>query len=179
MDTLSGGDSLSADASNQWASRVRGYMDALSQLSIELARLVATSLNLTSDYFEAPGIRDHSQELLYLLHYPPQQSDPGQDLFGAGSHTDYQLFTILLTDTNPGLQILHEGEWMDVEYREGAFIVNIADTLHLWTNGMFKSATHRVVLNGDSDRYSIPYFVGVNEDLVIDCLPNTVIPGDV
>ena len=67
---------------------------------------------------------------------------------------------------------------MEVEYRADAFIVNIADTLQLWTNGMFKSATHRVVLNGETDRYSIPYFVGVNEDLMIGCLPNTVIAGD-
>ena len=43
---------------------------------------------------------------------------------------------------------------------------------------MFKSATYRVVLNGATDRYSIPYFVGVIQDLMIDCLPHTVIPGD-
>jgi len=162
----------------EWEERAQHYMDQLSHLSVRLAELVALSLNLTSDYFEQPGYRDHAQELFYLLHYPPQQSDPDSDLFGAGSHTDYQLFTILLTDSNPGLQILYEDEWMDVEYREDAFIVNVADTLQLWSNGMFKSSTHRVVLNGDNHRYSIPYFVGVNMDLQIGCLPNTVIPGD-
>ena len=88
MMTLSDG----TTTESEWAWSVQEYMDRLSLLSIELAQLAALSLNLSADYFEAPGIRDHSQELLYFLHYPPQQSDPNLDLFGAGSHTDYQVF---------------------------------------------------------------------------------------
>merc|ERR1712110_949709 len=44
----------------EWEERAQHYMDQLSQL-------VALSLNISSDYFEGPGIRDHAQELFYLL----------------------------------------------------------------------------------------------------------------
>ena len=161
----------------EWKENVQKYMDKMEELSIELAQLIALSLNLTSDYFETPGMRNEGQDILYMLHYPPMKSDPDRGVLGNGAHTDYDLFTILLTDSNPGLQIWYQGEWMDVEYRENAFIVNIADTLQLWSNGMFKSARHRAVLNGENHRYSIPFFVGANRELKIDCLPNTVVEG--
>merc|ERR1712087_136548 len=150
-----------------WEGKVQQYMDQMHQLSNELARIIALSLNLSIDYFETPGIRDEGQEVLFLVHYPATKSDPEAGLLGAGSHTDYDLFTILLTDSNPGLQILHDANWIDVEYKANAFVINIADTLQLWTNGRFKSAVHRVALKGTAARYSMPYFVGANRDLLI------------
>ena len=92
-------------------------------------------------------------------------------IYGAGEHTDYSLFTILLTDGNPGLQIFNDhdnsGEWIDIDTcdddnENNSLIINIADTLQLWTNNLFKSAKHRVMLDGKHDRYLVPYFVAAN-----------------
>eukprot|EP01084_Bolivina_argentea_P314110 544056_1 len=161
-----------------WRTAIENYMNTLHSISIKLSKLFALSLNLSMNYFEQPGIRDNSIDLLYLLHYSKQKSDINNGIFGTGQHTDYDLFTILLTDNNPGLQILFENEWIDIEYNPNSLIINIADTLQKWTNDLFKSAMHRVVMKGKYDRYSVPYFVSANYNLIIDCLPNTVIVHD-
>lgn len=38
-------------------------------------------------------------------------------------------------------------------------LVNVADLLSYWTNGLMKSAVHRVITDGGQDRYSIAYFL--------------------
>ena len=171
---------------NQWPSSLKlpgfksimqSYMNEMYLLSEKIAELIALSLNLSSNFFKQPGIRDECMNILYLLHYSKKKSNPENGIFGTGQHTDYDLFTILLTDNNPGLQIFHENQFIHIEYKPNTFIVNIADTLQKWTNDIFKSALHRVVINGEKDRYSIPYFVAANYDLIINCLPNTVIPN--
>ena len=164
----------------QFRDVIDNYMKEMDKIAIQIMELIALSFNLSVNYFKHPGIRDNADDLLYLLHYPKKKkSDIDAGLFGTGAHSDYDLFTILLTDHNRGLQILYENKFIDIEYKENAFVVNIADTLEKWTNDIFKSAIHRVVINdGLNDRYSIPYFVAANHDLIIDCLPNTVLPNN-
>jgi isopenicillin N synthase-like dioxygenase len=54
-----------------------------------------------------------------------------------GSHTDFQLFTILWQDTAGGLQVLNrDGQWINAKPVEGTFVVNIADYLQRITNGL-------------------------------------------
>ena len=116
--------------------------------------------------------------MLFPLYYPSNEThDADAGVYGIGEHSDYDLWTILLTDDTPGLQILYKGEWVDVEYEESVFIVNIADSMQKWTNDIFKSVKHRVIMDGSKDRYSVPYFTAANYDVIIDCLPNTVIPN--
>jgi isopenicillin N synthase-like dioxygenase len=55
------------------------------------------------------------------------------------------MFTFLVTDDTPGLQINLQGEWIDVPPLKGGFIVNLGDLLQFWTNDTFKSTLHRVV----------------------------------
>ena len=118
-----------------------------------------------------------ANDYLFPLYYPKQKThNPEAGLFGIGSHSD--LWTILLTDNTPGLQLLYENEWHTVARPENTFTINIADSLQKWTNDIFKSAEHTVVMDGSKDRYSVPYFAASNWNLTIDCLPNTVIPND-
>jgi isopenicillin N synthase-like dioxygenase len=87
-------------------------------------------------------------------------------------HSDYGMITLLLTDENPGLQIQlkDSGDWVDVPFRKNAFIVNLGDMLERWTNGMFRSTTHRVITDGKTERYSLPFFYEPNFDTVVTCL---------
>jgi len=94
--------------------------------------------------------------LLRSLHYP---AGPVPGIVWAAEHTDIDLFTILPMATEEGLQVLHEGKWIDVKVPADAFIVNCGDKLQNLTNGYFKSSVHRVVAKPNTERYSIVYFV--------------------
>lgn len=115
---------------------------------------------------------------LRLLHYSARVSDPGNGVFGAGAHSDYGMFTFLVTDETPGLQVLLEGQWVDVPPLQGAFIVNLGDMLQRWTNDAFRSTLHRVVNRLGQERYSAPFFYEPNFDTHVTCLPGFSSPDN-
>ncbi len=53
-------------------------------------------------------------------------------------------------------------------------MVNVADFLMRWTNGIYKSTVHRVVNRTDKERYSIPLFFSINYDETVETLPSCV-----
>ncbi|KAE8663127.1 hypothetical protein F3Y22_tig00113096pilonHSYRG00059 [Hibiscus syriacus] len=58
-----------------------------------------------------------------------------------------------------GLQIKHEGDWVDVEPVHGALVINIADVLQILSNDEYISVEHRVLANpSDEPRVSIAVF---------------------
>lgn len=107
-----------------------------------------------------------------LLHYPPHPDTNDDTLVGAGAHTDFGAITLLLQDGNSGLQVLNQDskEWLDVEPREDAYVVNIGDMLDVWTSGAYKSTVHRVINTSGGERYSIPFFLDGNADCTIEPL---------
>ncbi|KAK8310145.1 hypothetical protein V6Z12_D02G167700 [Gossypium hirsutum] len=62
-------------------------------------------------------------------------------------------------DHTGGLQIKHEGEWVDVKPVHGALVINIADILQIMSNDEYKSVEHRVLANPSEEaRVSIAVF---------------------
>jgi isopenicillin N synthase-like dioxygenase len=107
---------------------------------------------------------------------------PGQVLsdetMGLVSHTDFGSITILFNWLG-GLQIQsHEpetrSEWLYVKPLAGCAIINLGDAIVTFTNGMLKSAKHRVVAapgeQSTVDRYSLVYFVRPNDDVLMEPL---------
>ncbi|XP_038697201.1 1-aminocyclopropane-1-carboxylate oxidase homolog 1-like [Tripterygium wilfordii] len=81
-----------------------------------------------------------------VCHYYPYCPQP--DLtFGTTSHTDPAALTILLQDHIGGLQVKHNGEWVDVKPVPGALVINVGDILQILTNDEYKSVEHRVLAN--------------------------------
>ncbi|XP_038697210.1 1-aminocyclopropane-1-carboxylate oxidase homolog 1-like [Tripterygium wilfordii] len=81
-----------------------------------------------------------------LCHYSPYCPQP--DLtFGNVPHTDGTVLTILLQGHVGGLQMKHNGEWMDVKPVPGALLINVGDILQVLTNDEYKSIEHRVLAN--------------------------------
>lgn len=113
-----------------------------------------------------------------IIHYPPQSpNDP--TALGIGAHTDIECFTILSPGPIPALQILNsEGEWIQAPPISGTFVVNIGDMLARWTNDRFISTVHRVWNVTGEERYSIPFFMGVNYDAVIETLEGCLERGE-
>lgn len=87
-----------------------------------------------------------------------------------GPHKDSSGWWTFLLQASPpdikGLQALNKrGEWIDVPVVPGTFVVNIGQAFEVVTNGMCKATTHRVLMSGESERFSVPFFQGVRRDL--------------
>ncbi|GAA6021716.1 hypothetical protein JCM10207_008553 [Rhodosporidiobolus poonsookiae] len=137
------------------------YYNAMLALTTSLMKLVALSLEMPEDTFDA--LCRLPAAALRLLHYPPEAEGTG-----AGAHTDFGLITVLATSGAPGLQVcLPSGDWLPVEPAPDAFIVNVGDILALFTGGEYRSSLHRVVNTSGVRRYSIPFFLDGNSDIVV------------
>ncbi|KAB2043285.1 hypothetical protein ERO13_D01G005800v2 [Gossypium hirsutum] len=79
---------------------------------------------------------------------------------GVGRHRDGGALTVLAQDDVGGLQIRRQsdGEWIPIKPIPNAYIINIADALQVWSNDLYVSAEHRVVVNSEQERFSIPLF---------------------
>ncbi|XP_038719130.1 1-aminocyclopropane-1-carboxylate oxidase homolog 4-like [Tripterygium wilfordii] len=105
-------------------------------------------------------------------HYYPYCPQPDLTL-GLKSHTDASMLTILLQDHIGGLQIKHNGNWVDVKPVPGALAVFVGDILQMIFNDEYKSGEHRVVANsGREPRTSVPvFFYASNMDASYGPLP--------
>jgi len=167
---------------NQWPQGLPGfretavaYMAALEQLGKQLVPLYARALDLEADFF-AEAFAD-PQFTLRLSHYPP--SEPEDNQFGLGPHTDSSFLTLLAQNKVDGLQIRRtDGSWINASAVPGSFVVNSGDLLRRWCNHRFLSTPHRAVASAtDVDRYAIPFFFDANADYVMECLPTCQGPG--
>lgn len=181
-----------------FAPAVITYWRSCLLLARALVRSFALSLDLEETFFD-PKVT-HPDAALALNYYPPllpptpphspghtQQHPPSpspsppshqqqqQEQVSIGSHTDFQLFTILHQDSVPGLQVLsREGQWLNAPPIPGTFVVNIADYMQRITNDLYVSTVHRAINNTTTtgtgqgqqgrERVSMPFFFGFNMD---------------
>ncbi|XP_020099943.1 2-oxoglutarate-Fe(II) type oxidoreductase-like isoform X1 [Ananas comosus] len=165
----------SADLLPRWRDVMEQYhMEAL-RVAKQVARIIALALDLDANFFDKPELLGDPIATLRLLHYEGQVSNPAGGVYGAGAHSDYGLITLLATDDVVGLQICKDRNaqpqvWEYVEPLKGGFIVNLGDMLERWSNCIFRSTLHRVVLDG-RERYSIAFFVEPSHECLVECLP--------
>ncbi|POY70118.1 hypothetical protein BMF94_6892 [Rhodotorula taiwanensis] len=93
-------------------------------------------------------------------------------------HSDASYLTFITSQPMASLQVrdYKDGEWKWVGYREGALVVNVADTLEFITGSFFKSTIHRVV-SPPSDqkglrRLGFIYFSAFKPHTIVD--PSTL-----
>ncbi|KIW28240.1 uncharacterized protein PV07_07919 [Cladophialophora immunda] len=150
------------------------YQQALLALARQFIRIFALALYLPEDYFD--NKLGHPIAGVRVLHYPPMEGSDDEEI-GLGAHTDIECFTIInqtYTDY-PALEVLNaDGEWIKLFAEPGCFVVNLGDMMMRMTNDAFLSTVHRVINRGDSERYSIPFFFGINADELIGTLPSCI-----
>ncbi|TXG64413.1 hypothetical protein EZV62_011407 [Acer yangbiense] len=132
------------------------YVKELEKLAFKLMELIALSLGLPANRFHS-FFRDQTTRVR-INHYPPC---PAPDLaLGVGRHKDGGALTILFQDDVGGLQVKRksDGEWVTVKPTPDAYIVNVGDIIQVWSNEAYESVEHRVMVNTEKERYSIPYF---------------------
>jgi isopenicillin N synthase-like dioxygenase len=173
-------------AANQWPSRpadfaqnATEYYNAMERVSQQIMRIFALSLGLDESFFESKIDRHVSS--LRFINYPDQATPPVEGQKRAGEHTDYGALTILRVEDAPGgLQVRDRaGNWIDINYVPGTFVVNIGDLMMQWTNDRWISTLHRVMnpptnSAGSSRRISLVFFHQPNYDAEVTCLPTCV-----
>lgn len=158
----------------------RDFFQALDAFGAQLLKGVALHLGLDEDWFGDKV--DMGNSILRLLHYPPQENPPPAGTVRAGAHEDINVITLLLGAEESGLQVLHRsGEWLSVNPPLGTIVINCGDMLQRLTGGILPSTTHRVVNPAPErskfPRYSTPFFLHFNQDVLIEALPGCVAEG--
>jgi isopenicillin N synthase-like dioxygenase len=135
------------------------WRSQLSALALRLMRTWAVALDAPEDVFDEAFGDDRAFSLIKIVRYPGT-SDDNSPQQGVGAHRDGGVLTLLLVEPDKaGLQVEHNGEWIDAPSLPGAFVVNIGEMLELATNGYLKATLHRVESpKVGTDRISIPFF---------------------
>lgn len=143
---------------------IETYMSSLTRFADQFMLLVAEALGLPIQTF-LPFLS--GQNRLKIVRYP--EANDGRESQGVGPHKDSSGWWTFLLQASPpevkGLQVLNKaGKWIDVPNIPGTFVVNIGQAFEVVTLGACKATVHRV-LGGPTERYSVPFFLGVRGDL--------------
>ncbi|KAK0713633.1 2og-Fe oxygenase family protein [Lasiosphaeria miniovina] len=144
-----------------------------------LVRSMALALGLDEHAFDAKFT--HPDAAMAVNYYRPLRPSAAEGVsdVSIGSHTDFQLFTILWQDAAGGLQVLsREGQWLRAAPVPGAFVVNFGDYMQRITNDRFLSTVHRVQNRSGRERLSMAFFFGFNLDESCAVLDTCVAPGE-
>lgn len=160
------------------------FSGATGEIYDELSKLAATLLNWTEQHLPEPiqaslscplsrMIENSDVTLLRILHYPPLSAEDAKTgAVRAAAHEDINLLTLLVSATQPGLEVMdNEGKWHTVECNPGEIAVNSGDMLKCATGGYLGSTTHRVVNptgeGAKASRFSMPLFLHPRPDVVL------------
>lgn len=181
-------DSKFADvmAPNLWPSEVPdfkpygyGLYEALDALGSRVLRALALHVGLPEHYFDDKT--DQGNSILRPIHYPPITQDNIPNV-RAGAHEDINFITLLVGASAEGLEVLSDGQWLPITTEGDAIVVNIGDMLQRLSNHVYPSTSHRVVNpqneNARKPRYSVPFFLHPNPDVVLDPVPECITPDN-
>jgi isopenicillin N synthase-like dioxygenase len=176
---------------NLWPSEVPdfkqygyGLYEALDQLGTRVLRALALHIDQPENFFEDKT--DVGNSILRPIHYPPIVDDGGTldniPNVRAGAHEDINFITLLVGASAEGLEVLSDGEWLPITTVGDAIVVNIGDMLQRLSNHVYPSTSHRVVNpqneNARKPRYSVPFFLHPNPDVMLDPLDSCITPGN-
>ena len=160
---------------NQWPSAlpelrpiVQRWQSAAIRVLEQLLQAFSLALGQAADALE-PLYGAEPHYLVKLIRYPGRDSTQSDQ--GVGAHKDSELLTLLLQDTQGGLQVETGAGWIDVTPRPGTFVVNIGELLELASDGYLRATLHRVVAPpAGTDRVSVAFFLGARLDATVPLL---------
>jgi len=160
---------------NQWPAAlpefrdtILRYQEAANGLAIRLVQVFAAALGQPEDVF-APIYTPEPHSLLKIIRYPGRDATESDQ--GVGAHKDSGFVTVLLQDTQAGLEVEHEGSWISAPPVPGSFVINIGEVLELASNGYLLANVHRVVTPpAGSERRSVAFFFGARLDSTVPLL---------
>jgi isopenicillin N synthase-like dioxygenase len=168
---------------NRWPEEVPPFKavayelyETLDRLGSRVLAALALHIDLPEDFFADKT--DFGNSILRPIHYPPITADNVPNV-RAGAHEDINFITLLVGASAAGLEVKsNQGEWVPFTADADVIVVNIGDMLQRLTNHVYPSTTHRVT-NPPGEaarkpRYSTPFFLHPNPDVVLATLPNCI-----
>lgn len=126
------------------------FYNACTELADTILQAFALALEVPEYFFTTR--HNQKNHTLRLLHYPPLETSPKPGQVRAGEHSDYGSLTLLFQDTVGGLEVQTTSkEWIAAPSIPGTVLVNTGDLMQRWTNHIFCSGLHRVMIPNDSD----------------------------
>jgi isopenicillin N synthase-like dioxygenase len=157
-----------------------GLYQALDDLGSRVLRALALHIEQPENFFEDKI--DAGNSILRPIHYPPIDDASDIPNVRAGAHEDNKLKTKVVGASAEGLEVLSHGQWLPITTEGDAIVVNIGDMLQRLTNHVYPSTSHRVVNppneNARKPRYSVPFFLHPNPDVVLDPLASCITPDN-
>ncbi|KAL6208327.1 hypothetical protein ACLB2K_019278 [Fragaria x ananassa] len=153
---------------NEWPSKTPGFKETMEEYRVELKKLAERVMEVMDENLGLPkgymkkafnggeGVNDAFFGTK-VSHYPPC---PQPELVtGLRPHTDAGGVILLFQDDQVGgLQILKDGEWIDVQPLRNSIVINTGDQIEVLSNGLYKSVWHRVLATPTGNRRSIASF---------------------
>jgi isopenicillin N synthase-like dioxygenase len=160
---------------------VEAFYRACQTLAFRLLAAVSVNLGMPGAHLAA-DFRPAHTSFLRLNYYPrcPKPARPSglhapsAGHLGINHHTDAGALTLLLQDSQPGLEVYRGGEWHLVEPRRDALVVNIGDIVQVWSNDRYEASLHRVITHANAERFSAPFFFNPAYSAAYAPLPSTV-----
>lgn len=158
------------------------WQNTLTQAGQHLLRALALALGQPENTFESAFSGTPVQHLK-VIHYPGRAE--GESRQGCGPHKDSGCLTLLLQDTQAGLQVLERdgsdtpegsGRWIDGPPIPGTLVINIGEVLEILSNGFLRANIHQVISPPQNvDRLSVAFFLSPRLDAE---LPELVLPPE-
>ncbi|KAL3583414.1 hypothetical protein D5086_014475 [Populus alba] len=158
------------DFKNQWPStppsfreKVGEYCASVRKVEVAILEAISESLGLERDFI-GKILKGHYVSINF---YPACQESELDVTFGVRTHTDPTLITILMQDDVPGLQVINDDKWIDVNPIPNAVVVHVGDMLQALSNCRYKSLLHQATVNCEKERVSIASYCYPSDDAEI------------
>ncbi|XP_008792974.2 probable 2-oxoglutarate-dependent dioxygenase AOP1 [Phoenix dactylifera] len=150
---------------------VQSFSEQVMELEETVRRMVLESLGVEK-YCVAQT--ESTRFLLRVSEYGAPQGEEEKKL-GLVPHRDKNTLAIVCQNQVDGLEIeTKDGEWIPATPSPASFIVIAGDAFRAWTNGRVYSPLHRIVVGGDTTRYSAIIFSIPKDEVVIQAPPELV-----
>ncbi|GLT84941.1 hypothetical protein SLE2022_031480 [Rubroshorea leprosula] len=172
-----------ADDQDEWPTKTPGFKETMGEYRSELRKLAERVMEVMDENLGLPkgyikrASNDGDEENAFfgtkLSHYPPCPHP--ERVNGLRAHTDAGGVILLFQDDEVGgLQILKDGQWVDVQPLPNSIVINTGDQIEVLSNGQYKSVWHRVLATPDGNRRSIASFYNPSMKATIAPAPQLV-----
>ncbi|KAI1316966.1 hypothetical protein EDD11_009210 [Mortierella claussenii] len=164
-------DQLDQSQRNAFKSILQEFYLNVCEVAKGLLKGISLALALPEDELAKYCTTSETISFMRLFHYLPYDEQQHAAQIGSSAHTDWGFLTLILSPSKTvGLQLFHDNRWQDVPSIENTLVVNGGDYLSLLTGGKLISPLHRVVSNGQEERYSMCCFYYPDYDAKIPLL---------